>query len=108
MVYTEAHIPADRSHPATSHCREFFPGEDETDWNTEGSTRLNYVFVEKPKPRHDVTVDIARMWRMPFSTDCPFHDLTEADAEVCDDCAGEGRLVDHAGIGFELLVTPKQ
>jgi hypothetical protein len=64
--------------------------------------RLDYVFIEKPKPAHDVTVDVSRMWRVPFSLDCP-----GIDDDVGPYKSGENRLIDHAGLGMELLVTPK-
>lgn len=80
----------------TCYCGEF----DTDDYKNDNITRLDYVFVEKPKPHHDVTIDISRMWRVPLSLDCPHVDHAP-------DVGDTGRLVDHAGIGFELLVTPK-
>lgn len=89
--------------PETCHCEEFEHDSYRTtkiNGKEKDANRLDYVFVEKPKPEHDVTIDVARMWRVPFSLDCP----GVGGGPYKD---GADRLIDHVGIGFELLVTPR-
>lgn len=66
------------------------------------ANRLDYVFVEEPKPRHDITVDLPRTWRIPLNRGCgPLRSLVDDDLFVW----GEG-IADHLGVGFELITAP--
>jgi len=82
--------------PSTCYCKEFPEGLD-----TFKQNRLDYVFVEEPRSSHDVRVDVSRMWRVPFASTCQ----SVADGIPYENDAD--RLIDHAGIGFELLITPR-
>jgi endonuclease/exonuclease/phosphatase family metal-dependent hydrolase len=88
----------------TCHCEEFDHGsylKEQRDDETEKATRLDYVFVEEPKSRHDVTIDLARMWRVPMTNECPWINGPPVKSKY------DHRLTDHVGIGFELLIAPK-
>jgi len=84
---------------AMCYSQEFFP--ESTDEEVYRQNRLDYVFVEEPKPHHAVSLDISRMWRLPFALSCP-----GVSGSPYKEGKEDERLVDHAGIGFELLVTP--
>ncbi len=50
--------------------------------------RLDYVFLEKPRPEHELRLDVSRLKMYAF------------------DDHRWGKLSDHPGIGFELLTSP--
>lgn len=51
--------------------------------------RLDYVFVEKPKPTHDVRIDVSRVRTVEWP-----------------DSRWEDGLSDHTGVAFEMLTSP--
>ncbi len=67
-------------------CESFAPENRNENAYYRGSW-LDYVFVERPRQRHDLHLDVSRMRSVEFRVD------------------GE-TLSDHDGIGFELLTSP--
>jgi len=80
------------------HCRDF-------DQSTYDGDRLDYVFIEKPKPEHTITIDVPRMWRVPFTDECDWTD-DRIDDGYFEYGRGGHLFSDHLGIGFELLASP--
>lgn len=77
-------------------CDPFDPTPNRGDANTTDGqrrsyyqgNRLDYVFVEKPKPDHDLHLDVSRVKNVVF------------------DDSRFGQLSDHVGVAFDLLTSP--
>lgn len=71
------------------------PAKSDSEAVDDGS-RIDYVFIEKPKPQHAFNIDVTRIRLMDFprATNAPWYDLIDT-------------MSDHRGIAFSLLCSPK-
>lgn len=70
--------------------------------------RIDFAFVEKPKPGHSVTLDVSRIWRIATTGSCGgLRSLASGNPFAVSRDRYQGALTDHAGLGFALLTSPK-
>ena len=62
--------------------------------DTEETGRIDYVFIENPRPEHSFTLDVTRVRRRPF-----YRPQASGDQEMF--------LSDHVGLEFTLIVSPR-
>jgi endonuclease/exonuclease/phosphatase family metal-dependent hydrolase len=73
------------------------------------SGRLDYVFIEEPRSRHAVSLDLSRIWRIATEQSCcRIQSRAEGNPFVEVGSGGQKyyALTDHAGLGFDLVTSP--
>ena len=86
---------------ATCHCDPFHEGDVGDGW-------LDYVFIEEPRDHHAINLDISRMWQVPTNVkECDCLSDRVAQNKMNKTVDDGPYLTDHAGLGFELLTSPK-
>jgi hypothetical protein len=81
----------DTTHPET--CCETPTSDYCAEPNEPGTTsRIDFIFIERPKPEHPFVLDITRVRRRPFSRGVG---------------ADPAHLSDHLGLDFKLIASPK-
>lgn len=73
---------------ADNSCDPFVPKDGESRQNYYRGNRLDYVFVEKPRPEHDVHVDVSRATNVTWTSE-------EYDHSP-----------DHVGVAFDVVTSP--
>lgn len=67
-----------------------------------GGSRLDYIFVEQPRPEHAISLDLSRIWRCPMSeNNSPIADVVDGSYFHPD----WGGLSDHLAVGCDLLTS---
>lgn len=104
-IRPRSHAAADGRFDGHCHRDDFELSQLASDGRDPG--RLDYVFVERLRSRHEVTVDLSRIWRIATTRSCQgLHSLAEPGAFSVSRENQANTLTDHAGLGFELLVAP--
>lgn len=90
---------------ATCHCDPFDASGVPGNW-------IDYVFVEKPRERHDIKLDVSRIWEVPMHVEnCSC--LSDRVAKSTPNATvkpehGKQRpfLTDHPGLGLDIVTAP--
>lgn len=65
-----------------------------------GGDRLDYIFVQEPKPQHTMNLDMSRIRRKPFPRYKPCGDLNPQSLDI-------EYMSDHLGLHLEFVSSPK-
>lgn len=65
-----------------------------------GQDRLDYIFIQDPKPEHTMNIDMSRFKRKPFPRLKPCGDLDPKSLDVY-------HMSDHIGLHLEFVSSPK-
>jgi hypothetical protein len=115
---SDRYPPNCRRHGARCHCDDYV--EVDPDATRRGlkyrnhSKRLDYVFVEGPRPTHELTLDITRVNRRIFPRYGPTAD-SPGDPPRCgptyatdvEDAQNTSFLSDHMGLEFHTVASPR-